>query len=102
MIYETLWARTGSDADFNAGKTQLVLFDWSNNTGAIYVKKKRSVLEGKSSLLRCWLGLTFSSKLYWGSNIISIAKTVPKKIRALIRSVKFLSPETKTEKLTDT
>ena len=24
--------------DFNAGKTQLVLFDWSNNTGAIDVK----------------------------------------------------------------
>ena len=39
------------------------------------------------------LGLTFSSKLDWGSYIISIAKTAPKKIRALIRSVKFLSPE---------
>ena len=24
--------------DFNAGKTQLVLFDWSNNAGAINVK----------------------------------------------------------------
>ena len=39
------------------------------------------------------LGLTFSSKLDWGSYIISIAKTVSKKIGALIRSVKFLSPE---------
>ena len=39
------------------------------------------------------LGLTFSSKLDWGSYIISIAKTASKKIGALIRSLKFLSPE---------
>ena len=39
------------------------------------------------------LGLTFSSKLVWGSYIISIAKTASKKIGALIRSMKFLSPE---------
>ena len=35
--------------DFNAGKTQLVLFDRSNNTGAIDVKMDGSVLEEKSS-----------------------------------------------------
>ena len=39
------------------------------------------------------LGLTFSSKLDWGFSIISIAKTASKKIRALIRSRKFLSPD---------
>ena len=39
------------------------------------------------------LGLTSSSKLDWGSYIISIAKTASKKIGALIGSVKFLSPE---------
>ena len=39
------------------------------------------------------LGLTFSSELDWGSYIISIAKTNSKKIGALIRSMKFLSPE---------
>ena len=39
------------------------------------------------------LRLTFSSKLDWGSYSISIAKTVCKKIGALIRSMKFLSPE---------
>ena len=39
------------------------------------------------------LGLTFSSKLDWGSYIISIVKTASKKIGALIRSMKFLSPE---------
>ena len=39
------------------------------------------------------LRLTFSSKLDWGSHIISIAKTASMKIGALIRSIKFLSPE---------
>ena len=37
--------------------------------------------------------LNFFSKLNWGSYIISIAKTASKKIGALIRSMKFLSPE---------
>ena len=37
--------------------------------------------------------MTFSSKLDWGSYIISIAKTTSKKIGALINSMKFLSPE---------
>ena len=78
--------------DFNAGKTQLVLFDRSNNAaGAVDVKMDGSVLEEKSSFKM--LGLTFSSKLDWGSYIISIAKTASKKIGALIRSMKFLSPE---------
>ena len=35
--------------DFNAGKSQAVLFDWSNNTGASDVKMNGSVLEEKSS-----------------------------------------------------
>ena len=39
------------------------------------------------------LGLTFSSKLDWGSYIISIAKSASKKVGALIRSMKFLSPK---------
>ena len=39
------------------------------------------------------LGWTFSSKLDWGSYIISIAKTASKKFGALIRCIKFLSPE---------
>ena len=50
-----------------------------------------SVLEEKTSFKM--LGLTFSSKLDWGSNIVSIAKTASKKIGVLIRSLKFLSPE---------
>ena len=76
--------------DFNAGKTQLALFDWSNNNGSIDVKMDGSVLEEKLSLKI--LVLTFSSKLNWGSYIIAIAKTVSKKIGALIHA-KFLCLE---------
>ena len=50
-----------------------------------------SVLEKKSSFKM--LGLSFSSKLDWGTYIISIAKTAPKKIGVLIHSMKYLSPE---------
>ena len=72
-------------------ETQLVLFDRSKNTGAIDVKMDGSVLEEKSFFKT--LGFTFSSKLDWGSCIISTAKTASKKIVALIHSMKFLSPE---------
>ena len=48
------------------------------------------VLEKKSSFKM--LRLIFSSKVDWGSYIISIAKTTSKKIEALIHSMKFLSP----------
>ena len=51
----------------------------------------RSVLEEKTSFKM--LELTFSSKLDWGSYVVSIAKTASKKIGALIHSMKFLSPE---------
>ena len=77
--------------DFNAGKTQLVSFDQSNNTGSIDMKMDGSVLEEKSSFKM--LQLTFSSKLDQGSDIIFIAKTASKKIGALICSIKFLSSE---------
>ena len=60
--------------DFNAGKTQLVSFDWSNNNGSIDVKTDGSVLEVKLSFKM--LGLTFSSKLDWGSYIISLAPEI--------------------------
>ena len=77
--------------DFNAGKTQLVVFDRSKDTGTIDVKMEGSVLEEKTSFKM--LVLTFSSKLDWGSYIVSVAKTASKKIGALILSMKFLSPE---------
>ena len=75
--------------DFNAGKTLLVSFYRSNNSGSIDVKMGGPVL----AIFFKMLGLTFSSKLDWGSDIISVAKTASKKIGALICSMKFLSPE---------
>ena len=76
---------------FNAGKNQVVIFNQSNNTGAIDMKTDGSVSDEKSSFIM--LQLTFSSKLDWGSCIIFIAKTASMKFRALIHSMKFLSPE---------
>ena len=67
--------------DFNAGKTQLVSFDQSNNAGAVDVKADGSILEEKSSFKM--LGFIFSSKLDWGSYITSIAKGATKKFGAL-------------------
>ena len=73
--YRRLWTGWGRKrlVDFIAGKT-LVSFDQSNNTGAIDVKMD---------------GLTFSSKLDWGSYIISIAKTTSKEIGALFYELSF-------------
>ena len=88
LCYEMLkWGRKWL-VDFNAGKTQLVSIDWSNNTGCIDVKIDGSVLEEKPSVKI--LGLTFSSKLDWGSIIISNAKTAFKKIGALNCFIKFV------------
>ena len=64
--------------DFNAGKTQLVSFDWSNNNGAIDVKMDGSVLDEKSSFKM--LGLTFSSKLEWGLTLSLLLKLPPRKL----------------------
>ena len=66
-------------------------YDRSNNTAAICVKMDGSVLEEKSSFKM--RESSFYSKLDWGSYIVSIAKTASKKIGALIRSMKFLSPD---------
>ena len=70
---------------------KLVSFYRSNNNDSIDVKIDESVLKEKSSFKI--MGLTFSSKLDWDSSIISIAKTASKEIGALVRSMKFLSPE---------
>ena len=53
LNYETIeWGRKWL-VDFNAGKTQLVSFDQSKNTGAIDVKMDGSVL-GENHLLKYW------------------------------------------------
>ena len=77
--------------DFSAVKIQLASSYRSYNTGAIDMKMDGSLLKEEASFRM--LGLTFSSKLDWGFYIISIAKTATKKIGALIRSTKFISPE---------
>ena len=77
--------------DSNAGRIQLVSFNRSKNTGSIDVKMDGSALEEKSSSKM--LGLTFFSKLDWGSYILYIVKTASKKVGVLIRSMNFLSPE---------
>ena len=75
LIYETLWTGIGSG---------LLIF-------GIDVKMDGSVFEEKSSFKM--LRVTFSSKLDWGTYIISIAKIASKKNGALIHSMKFISPE---------
>ena len=91
LIYKTLWTRARSGLMiWMLGKINWFrLTDLINNNSSIDVKIGGSVIGEKSSLKM--LGLTFSSKLDWGSYIVSIAKTASKKIGALIRSMKFLS-----------
>ena len=65
-------------ADFNAGKTQLVWFDRSNNNGSIDVKMEVSVLEEKSSFKM--LGLAISSKLIGVLTLSLLLKLSPRKL----------------------
>ena len=62
------WGRKLLD-NFNARKTELVWFDWSNNSAAIDVTMDGSVLEKSTFKI---LGLSFSSELNRRSQIISI------------------------------
>ena len=66
------------------GLVALVLIMWK------WMEEMDAILEEKSSFKV--LGLTLSSKLDWGSYIISIPKTATKKIGTLICSMEFLSP----------
>ena len=59
-------------------KTQLVLFDRSDNNGSINVKMNGSVIEEKSFFKM--LGLTFSSKLDWGLTLSLLLKLHPRKL----------------------
>ena len=90
-LYKTLWTGVRNGLLIS----MLRKLNWfhltSLMTGSINLKIDGSILEEKSSFKM--LGLTFSSKLDWGSYIISIAKTASKKIEALICSMKFFSPE---------
>ena len=79
LIYETLWTGVKSGLLIS----MLGKISWFRLTSPITM-----VLWSFKML-----GLTVSSKLNWGFYIISIAKTASKKIAALIRSMKCLSPE---------
>ena len=46
-LWDTVDSSRKCLVDFNAGKTQLVLFDQSNNIGTIDIKMDRSVFEEK-------------------------------------------------------
>ena len=70
--------------DFNAGKLQLRSFDRTNTSGAIDVKINGPILEEKPFLKI--LGLSFSTKLYWGAHIVFIAEAASKKSEVLIHS----------------
>ena len=63
--------------DFDDGKNNIYLFNWSKSSVAINVKMDGSILEEKSSFKI--LGVSFSSKLDSGSYIVSIIKTAFKK-----------------------
>ena len=64
--------------DFNAGKSQLVFFDWSNNTGAIVMKMDGSVLEEKFSFTM--LGLTFFLNWIGTLTLSLLLKLPPRKL----------------------
>ena len=92
MMYKNDFSEpAGSGLMISMLKKQFVTLYWSNYTGANNVKMDGSVLEEKSCFKM--LGLSFSSKLDWGSYIICIAKTVSKEFGALICSVKFLASD---------
>ena len=90
LIYKTLW--TGVRSGLLILMLGKLSFRLTNliTMALLMGKWDGSVLEEKSSFKM--LGLTFFSKLDWGFNI-TIAKTASEKIRALICSMKFLSPE---------
>ena len=64
--------------DFNAGKSQVVLFDQSNSNSSIDVKMDGPVLEEKLSFKM--LGLTFSSKLIGVFTLSLLLKVPPRKL----------------------
>ena len=90
LVYETLWTRVRSGLLIS----MLGKLSWFRLTGLITMVllmwKWVGLLLRKNHLLRCW---GWPSLLNWIGAIISIAKTVTKKIGALIRSMRFLSPE---------
>ena len=91
LIYEILW--TGAESGLLISMLEnLNLFNLTSLITLVLLKLKWiGLFLRKNLLLRCW-GL-FSLLNWIRALILSVAKTVSKKIGALICSVKFLSPE---------
>ena len=70
LIFETLWTGAGSGWLISVLEKVNLFYLTGQTTHVINVKMNGSVLEEKSSFKI--LGLTFSSKFYWYSYIISI------------------------------
>ena len=87
LTNKTLYWGKKQVVDFNAGKTYLVSLVWPNISGAVNGKMDGSVLQEKS--LFKMLELSLTSELDWDFYMISVAATVSKKIKVLIRSMKF-------------
>ena len=75
-FWTCIWSMRRAGFGFNAEKTQLVLFDWSNNRWWYWGELGENVLEEKSFFKR--LELTFFSKLDWGS-LYFLLKLPPRK-----------------------
>ena len=81
LIYTVDWGWNWL-VDFNARKTQLVSFQWSNNVEAIDMKIGRTVIGQK--LYFSMPGLPFYSILDWRSLVLCLCST-------FAHSMKFLS-----------
>ena len=76
--------------NFNAAKTQLILFDRSNNTCVNEVKM--GLFLKKNHILRCW-GCWYLLNWIGILKLSLLLKLSSRKIGALTHSIKFLSPE---------
>ena len=76
---------------FNAGKTQLISLDRSRDPLNPPISMAGHALEERPSMKL--LGISFTSKLDWGSYLIGLAKSVSKKVGAILRCRSFLSAE---------
>ena len=57
--------------DFNVGKTELVLFDWSNNSDSIDMKMDGSVLEERSSVSLLCISINLPYAHIWNTVVTS-------------------------------
>ena len=86
------WGKKGI-VDFNAGEAKLGSFEQFRTLVLLMQKRMDLLLKQNHFFEKMMLGLSFSSKLNWGSHTVSIAKTAFKKMGPLIHSMNFFPPE---------